>query len=119
MPIYFMNSFMQILPSLFLIVLNNLSSKHSFVGSLGTVENHLNNSEKFHFISDVLTLIWVGRGNFNPLSPFFCWSSHNNSETFSNISFERFVPNPSQSPYIRQSQTRQGVFPICEFPVNT
>ena len=102
-----MNFFMHILSALFLIVLNNFSSKHSFIGSFGTVENHSNNSEKYLFISVVLTLIWVGRGNFNPLSPFFYWSSHNNSETFSNISLERFVPNSPQSPYIRQSQTRE------------
>ena len=102
-----MNFFMHILSALFLIVLNNFSSKHSFIGSFGTVENNSNNSEKYLFISVVLTLIWVGRGNFNPLSPFFYWSSHNNSETFSNISLERFVPNSSLSPYIRQSQTRE------------
>ena len=102
-----MNSFMHIHPALFLIVLNNFSSKHSFIGSFGKLENNSNNSEKYLFISVVLTLIWVGRGNFNPLSPFFYWSSHNNSETFSNISLERFVPNSPQSPYIRQSQTRE------------
>ena len=102
-----MNFFMHILSALFLIVLNNFSSKHSFIDSFGTVENHSNNSEKYLFISVVLIPIWVGRGNFNPLSPFFYWFSHNNSETFSNISLERFVPNSSLSPYIRQSQTRE------------
>ena len=51
---YFMNSFIDILPAFCLLIWNNFSSDLSFIGCFGIIEDHSENFEKCDFNSDVL-----------------------------------------------------------------
>lgn len=53
-PMYFMNSCIDILPAFCFLIVNKFSSKYNFISCFGIIESHSNNSEKYDISSDVL-----------------------------------------------------------------